>query len=104
MREIRKNLDLSKYKGKEKEDVTLGMVIRDAQGSILLCAVTKYSHPVSSLYAKIKAIRFGLQLALIYGFSSIVIECNSLLAIYEMEIGAIDVSWNVISTYDRRYC
>ncbi|XWS63816.1 hypothetical protein CRYUN_Cryun06bG0134500 [Craigia yunnanensis] len=60
------------------------MVVRDHLGSVLLCAVTRVERIMSPLHAEIKAILFGLEVALDNSFLSLKVESDSLLAIQDI--------------------
>ncbi|XVF07913.1 hypothetical protein REPUB_Repub06bG0180100 [Reevesia pubescens] len=64
--------------------VGLGMVARDCSGSILLCAVTSVRFMTSPLHAKMRAILFGLKLALEEGYDRLLVESDARLAISEI--------------------
>ena len=76
------NVDAA-YSSRTKE-ASLGMVVRDHLGSVLLCAVTKVDSIVFPLHAEIKALLFGLEITLNNSFLSLVVESDSLLAIQEI--------------------
>ena len=62
----------------------LGMVVRNSSGDICLCAVMKSDKMESPLQAELKAIAFGLEIAMENSFPSISVESDSLMAIKEI--------------------
>ena len=69
---------------------TLGMINKDAQGLVHLSSMSKYFIRFLICIPKLKLFLFALKLAFGYGFHSIIIESDSLLAISETD--ALDVS------------
>ena len=60
---------------------SLGKVVRNATGDIILCAIMKANKVESSLHAELKAIAFGLEIAKEISVPSIFVESDSLMAI-----------------------
>ncbi|XVE95588.1 hypothetical protein REPUB_Repub02eG0111700 [Reevesia pubescens] len=62
----------------------LGVVARDAVGAIIFSATSRLSSISSSLYAKVLAIKWGLELADRFEVRKILLESDSLLAVKEI--------------------
>ncbi|OMO90013.1 reverse transcriptase [Corchorus capsularis] len=54
----------------EREEAGLGVVFRDETGAVVLSVVTRIDKVMDPMYAEVYAVRFGLILALRYGFTS----------------------------------
>ena len=67
-------------------EATLGMVLRDHTGSILLSAVKRVGEVECPLQAELLAILFGLEECRSQLLQSLIIESDSLLAVREIEI------------------
>ena len=66
------------------KEVGWGLVVRNNTWSVLLCAVMKVANIESLLHAELKAILFGLEVALYNCLLSLMIESDSLLGIQEI--------------------
>ncbi|OMO90520.1 reverse transcriptase [Corchorus capsularis] len=64
----------------------LGVVCRDAEGRVLLCAKSRINFVPDSMYAEMYAIRFGVLLARYYGYLNCCVESDCLLAIREINM------------------
>ncbi|OMO68241.1 hypothetical protein CCACVL1_20027 [Corchorus capsularis] len=60
-------------------EIGLGVAIRDSVGTVLIPAVSRINRVFDSLFTEAYAIRFGLLLALQFGFVSCEVESDSLL-------------------------
>ncbi|XVF35782.1 hypothetical protein REPUB_Repub19eG0000600 [Reevesia pubescens] len=61
------------------------MVIRDCNGAILLCAVTRERFVSSHLHAEMRAILFGLKLAIYEGYDILQVESDASLAVSKIQ-------------------
>ncbi|XVE66233.1 hypothetical protein DITRI_Ditri08aG0064000 [Diplodiscus trichospermus] len=64
---------------------TLGAVVRDSHGSVLVCAVKEACHVKTPLQAELLAILYGTEVAHRFEFKKLVVESDSMLAIKETE-------------------
>ncbi|OMP01909.1 reverse transcriptase [Corchorus capsularis] len=62
----------------------LGAVVRDSQGSVLISATARINKVPDPLFAEVYAVRFGLIIARLLGLQSCELECDSMLAVREI--------------------
>ncbi|OMO85278.1 hypothetical protein CCACVL1_10296 [Corchorus capsularis] len=62
----------------------LGVLIRDRQGLVFASATARIAHVLDPLFAEVYAIKFGITLAHFFDLKSCEFECDSLLAVKEI--------------------